>query len=156
MGSASAVSVSFLFSDAKSGGTVRMGGAAAGFISVLLQAESSARCISKEWFYRTGGTSISMCFFLLIGHTSRLLDKSPDFWRCRRPCNVKAPTYLIENTVKSIPFRVTLEILFCFHPRHLISNKSQTHSLRLHQTVHSAVLLQNLAMDMRRSPEHSA
>ena len=83
----------------------------------------SASGISKERFYRTGRKSAALGFLLFIGYTGRFLYKGSDLRRRRRPCNIETMTDLIERAIKRLPFRVTLEILFCIHRKHLTSNR---------------------------------
>ena len=115
----------------------------------------SASGISKKRFYRIGRKPAALCFLLFIGHTSRFLYKGSDLRRCRRPCNIKTAADLIERAIKRLPFRVTLELLFCIHRKHLTSNTSQIYSWPPRQTVHNAALRQNSATDTRHNPGYS-
>lgn len=83
----------------------------------------SASGISKKWFYCIGRKTAALCFLLFVGHTGRFLHKGSDLRRCRRPCNIETATNLIKHAIKRLPFRVTLEILFCIHRKHLTSNR---------------------------------
>ena len=58
-----------------------------------------------------------------IPATTPLSDRISNLRRCRRPCNIETATNLIKRAIKRLPFRVTLEILFCIHRKHLTSNR---------------------------------
>ena len=72
----------------------------------------------------THQTDRCLCFLLFVCYAGRfLLHKGSDLRRCRRPCNIETATNLIKRAIKRLPFRVTLEILFCIHRNHLTSNR---------------------------------
>ena len=119
-------------------------------------AVSLTRCITKERLHCTKRNAVTLCFFLLIGHTSSFFNKSFNFRCCCWPCDVKASADPIECAIKCFSLRITLKIFFCTHQPHPTSSKSQRCSLLPHQRVHNAVLHQSLAGGKLHNHEHNA
>lgn len=81
------------------------------------------RSIPVERFYRRKRRTIPANFVLIIGYTGGLFHKCFYFRGGTWPRHIDPPASLIEDEIKGIALRVTIEIALRIYGIHIISSK---------------------------------